>query len=226
MKRLTLFSISLLTVFAACKKEDPAPAVPNITHATGKDSSFFRVEGYGFTTSPIWFVPVDGANAARLWDFGDGETSTENDTMWHIYKQPGTYTVKLTVNGVTTQNTVSITDDWKQIGAMRNWTKKYSDYKPPTSKNRETVDTTFALQAIDFNTIMLIKDDRLNFKDTMYLKRESAYDHLQPNTIVYKRYNNKWLATLVWYRNIDSVYVNREYVLSDTANLLEYMSKK
>lgn len=226
MKRLTLFSISLLTLFAACKKEEPAPAVPNITHATGKDSCFFTVEGYLYTTNYVWFVPVDWPNNARVWDFGDGETSTQDDTMWHMYKQPGTYTVKLTVNGVTTQQTITITDGWKQIGAMRNWTKKYSDYDPPTFKNRETVDTTFALQAIDFNTVMLIKDDRPNFKDTMYLKRELGNELVPTNAIVYKMYNTKWDAKLIWYRDIDSVYVRREYMKSDTLNLLEYMSKK
>ncbi len=226
MKRLAIFSISLLTVFAACKKEDPTPVVPNITHATGKDSTFFTVEGYLYTTNYVWLVPVDGGNVARVWDFGDGETSTQDDTMWHVYKQPGTYTVKLTVNGVTTQRTITITDAWKQIGAMRNWTKKYSDYDPPKLTNRATLDTTFALQAIDFNTVMLIKDDRLNFKDTMYLMREMGNELVPLNAVVYKMYNTKWDAKLIWYRDIDSVYVRREYLKTDTLNLLEYMSKK
>lgn len=33
---------------------------------------------------------------AYLWDFGDGETSTESNPT-HIYSRPGKYTVSLTV---------------------------------------------------------------------------------------------------------------------------------
>ncbi len=226
MKHNTLFAVCFLVALAACKKENAEPTKPNIVHASGKDSSFFRVEGYLYTTNYIWFVPLSGANAARTWDFGDGETSTEDDTMWHMYKQPGTYTVKLTVNGVTTQNTFTITDGWKQMGAMRNWIKKYSDYDPPRLINRTTVDTAFALQAIDFNTIMLIKDDRLNFKDTMYLKRVYGNELVPPNAVEYTRYNDKWSGKLIWYRDVDSIYIRREYLQSDTLNLLEYWSKK
>ena len=41
-----------------------------------------------------------GTTSTRLWDFGDGGTSTAN---WptHTYSAPGLYTVSLTVNGVT-----------------------------------------------------------------------------------------------------------------------------
>lgn len=46
-----------------------------------------------------------------LWDFGDGETSTESNTT-HQYKAHGTYTVKLTVtleDGNTDSETTTIT---------------------------------------------------------------------------------------------------------------------
>ncbi len=48
-----------------------------------------------FTVS--FFDTSSGDIASRVWDFGDGETSTVQDTL-HKYENPGIFTVKLTVS--------------------------------------------------------------------------------------------------------------------------------
>ncbi|MAJ28373.1 hypothetical protein CBD41_02995, partial [bacterium TMED181] len=56
------------------------------------------------TNSGAWNLPVQFLNQSTgpisgyLWNFGDGNTSTESDPQ-HIYTSPGTYVVSLTVNG-------------------------------------------------------------------------------------------------------------------------------
>jgi PKD repeat protein len=48
-----------------------------------------------------------GESAAYIWDFGDGNTSTEVNPL-HTYTEAGTYTVSLTVLGEDCENTVAI----------------------------------------------------------------------------------------------------------------------
>lgn len=50
-----------------------------------------------------------GTITSRLWDFGDGQTSTTTNPS-HTYQNPGTYTVKLTVTGPDGSDTQIRTD--------------------------------------------------------------------------------------------------------------------
>ncbi len=81
---LSVAVIGLLVLsFSSCKKETPAPTV----------TIFASVDGYqvAFTAT---VTDVD----SYAWEFGDGETSTEQNPT-HVYAQSGTYTAKLTVTG-------------------------------------------------------------------------------------------------------------------------------
>jgi PKD repeat protein len=54
------------------------------------------------TTGPaplaVMFVDKSSSSTAWLWDFGDNTTSTEQNPL-HMYTNPGTYTVSLTITG-------------------------------------------------------------------------------------------------------------------------------
>ncbi len=60
----------------------------------------FRVLGAaGPTPHAVQLVDQSfGAGLSRVWDFGDGTTSTERDPL-HVYAQPGVYDVRLEVSG-------------------------------------------------------------------------------------------------------------------------------
>ncbi|MBO7591854.1 MAG: PKD domain-containing protein [Bacteroidaceae bacterium] len=53
-----------------------------------------------------------------VWDFGDGNTSTETNPM-HVYAQPGTYTVRLTAKGVLKED---VAEQTLVINAPSSWT--------------------------------------------------------------------------------------------------------
>lgn len=90
LKNLTkTLLLSLMVVFAACKKDD--------TNTTLEPRSDFSI------STPNWFVSTtfnfnNKATYAQtyLWDFGDGVKS-QNPNPSHKYNSPGDYTVKLTV---------------------------------------------------------------------------------------------------------------------------------
>lgn len=72
-----------------------------------------------FTASPtsgIASLHVDFTNLSTgdydscMWDFGDGNNSTECDNPIHTYDSPGTYTVSLTVSGDGSEDTETKTD--------------------------------------------------------------------------------------------------------------------
>jgi hypothetical protein len=86
MKKILFISLFCSVFFAgmnSCKKDTPAP--------TAKFE--FVINGYQVTfTSTVTDV------TKYLWDFGDGETSTEANPV-HTYVSSGTYSVKLAVTG-------------------------------------------------------------------------------------------------------------------------------
>ncbi|MBK5274726.1 MAG: PKD domain-containing protein, partial [Desulfuromonadales bacterium] len=52
----------------------------------------------------VTFIDLSQGGISRLWDFGDGTTSTQQNPS-HIYKSSGTFTVSLTVTNVSGSNT-------------------------------------------------------------------------------------------------------------------------
>jgi len=91
MKNLNVVVIALLALtisFAtSCKKDDPKDPI------TGE--ALFSYVADGQTVTFTNESTVTGT-VTYLWDFGDGETSTEKSPV-HIYAAKGEYTVKLTV---------------------------------------------------------------------------------------------------------------------------------
>jgi len=93
--------------FSSCKKEedDPPPADP--------------VASFQFAVSETNFMEVTFTNystnaTSYMWDFGDGESSTEKDPV-HVYTTTGSFTVKLTAMNdagasANFSNAVTITD--------------------------------------------------------------------------------------------------------------------
>lgn len=86
-----------------------APPVPNVaptaafTKSLGADGMTLNVDGSTSTDS-------DGSIVEHAWTFGDGATAT-GATASHVYTQPGTYTVTLTVkddDGATDVETASV----------------------------------------------------------------------------------------------------------------------
>lgn len=59
----------------------------------------FYYEGATCADDTVFFISRYTDGGTHSWDFGDGNTSTENDPF-HIYKQKGYYTVTLEVTGL------------------------------------------------------------------------------------------------------------------------------
>lgn len=68
----------------------------------------FTGETFGCAGYPVRFSNLTPSATSYLWNFGDGETSTEKNPS-HIYKQNGRYTVSLTArNGEICDSTITI----------------------------------------------------------------------------------------------------------------------
>lgn len=91
----------------------------------------------------------DGTIASRSWNFGDGATSTATNPS-HIYDQPGTYTVSLTVtdNGGATNSTsqsVTVTG----ISAYE-WEVARASWKEAVIQIRSTANVDTRIQQVDY----------------------------------------------------------------------------
>ena len=64
-----------------------------------KTAAKFSVSGYEVTTPcTITFINISENATSYLWNFGDGNTSTQSNPT-HIYNAAGTYILQLTVTG-------------------------------------------------------------------------------------------------------------------------------
>ncbi len=97
-----LLGVVALVSLNSCKKdeeEEPESSDP--------------VASFQYEISPTNFLEVTFTNFSQnatsyLWDFGDGETSTEEDPV-HVYAEAGDYTVKLTAS-----NDASVSADYSE----------------------------------------------------------------------------------------------------------------
>ena len=82
--------IATSMLFVNCRKDDdPDP--------TDKPIASFQFEVSTDNFLEVTFTNFSQNATSYLWDFGDGETSTEKDVT-HVYAAAGNYTVKLTVS--------------------------------------------------------------------------------------------------------------------------------
>ena len=67
---------------------------------TALQADFSGSPTYGPAPLSVQFTDISvGSPSTRLWDFGDGYTSSEENPL-HVYESPGTYAVTLTVTGI------------------------------------------------------------------------------------------------------------------------------
>jgi PGF-pre-PGF domain-containing protein/PGF-CTERM protein len=91
--------------FAIVADTDTAP----VTEPADIESDFTATPVEGQSPLEVTFIAeADNADSWQ-WDFGDGNTSTQQNPT-HTYEEPGTYTVVLTVEGEAGSETVEKTD--------------------------------------------------------------------------------------------------------------------
>ncbi len=113
--KITLFTIALglmiLTTFA-CQDDDTTPTMAN-----------FEVSGEQvWAKCPVEFINTSLGATSYLWDFGDGNTATEENPTHH-YTSPGTYAVSLTASWSATQDVFTQT-----VEVNQNITFEYHSY--------------------------------------------------------------------------------------------------
>jgi len=119
-------SIALLMgILSGClEEEEEEPAANNAPEVTFMYTVDHNTSMDGGTVDfDSTATDADNDDLTYLWDFGDGETSTETDPQ-HIYATNGSYTVMVTVNDSTDETMASATVIVGNIGptGLFTWT--------------------------------------------------------------------------------------------------------
>lgn len=107
---LKICMMALLPFFAASCIDN----VPQVEKLPTDPVSFtYRIDGdyhldY-YIDSDVTFINTSPTEGKAVWDFGDGKTA-EGDTVFHPFDEAGTYNVKLTINGITKDQVLMISD--------------------------------------------------------------------------------------------------------------------
>lgn len=107
---LKIFMLALLpAIVASC-----VPNTPEVeTLPTDPVSFEYRIKGdYSldyYIDSYITFLNTSPTTGEAVWDFGDGKSATGNEVE-HAYDEAGTYNVTLTINGLTKNQVIMISD--------------------------------------------------------------------------------------------------------------------
>ena len=90
MKKLQLKFLSslfiLMIMFFSCSEDEKVDLPTSV------------IIHYSIADKQVAFTALAHSTDTYLWDFGDGETSTEKDPV-HVYADGGYYTVTLSVTG-------------------------------------------------------------------------------------------------------------------------------
>lgn len=99
---VSLAAVLLLFIASGCPPQQEAPK-----------AAFAAAPLWGQAALPVQFVDASGSGSSTItgweWDFGDGNTSTEQNPG-HLYAEPGSYTVSLTVTSEDGTDTHQETD--------------------------------------------------------------------------------------------------------------------
>lgn len=99
-----------MTAIQSCEKDDPQPDPTPPTPVADPISCFTSVDA-AYHHEDVSFNNCSENSESYAWDFGDGQTSTEESPK-HAYISIGTYTVKLTATnsaGVINETTKTLT---------------------------------------------------------------------------------------------------------------------
>lgn len=151
--------IILGTYLSSCKKDNIDPVPP--TDTTAKVAEF-EVRGHQFIYSTLRFTANVTGKQRLEFDFGDGATvSVYDNEATHVYKEPGTYIVKMVVNqgadGSTTK-AISITSGAQRMSGNNKWNfllhKRRENY-PPDHFPTESFQQQITLQIVNDTTITI-----------------------------------------------------------------------
>ncbi len=132
-------------------------------------AEFSASSGYRVGDSPKWVEFRDrssGDIASRLWQFGDGETSTEI-RPWHQYTASGNYTVSLTVTDVNNNSVTEIKENFIRVTA---WDRIIDNVDYPLNH--------FRSKTIIFRKELEIPKEELRFSRLFLLSCNSANYYL------------------------------------------------
>jgi PKD repeat protein len=110
-----------VVMFNACEKDDPEP--------TDDPIASFQYEVSADDFLAVVFTNFSQNADSYSWDFGDGNTSTE-ESPTHTYAEAGTYTVKLTATGAegtspsSKSETITLSDPDSQLTLLAGTTSK------------------------------------------------------------------------------------------------------
>jgi hypothetical protein len=227
-RTLILLAFPLAMAVYGCHKEPPPPSIPPTPTASNTlhlDSVTYR--GCTYAGDKIIFSPhFKGAGTIAwhqvLWDFGDGSTSESPGSASHIYTDTGTYTVTLTLNGVTVSNTVHITlylpgsTQTFAMGGLRHWVGTGQgivyEFDNVGGAAGDSIDTHFTITVMNGGIINLplMKGMTLNITTEDTLNKILTFKHCTSSSITLQYYYDKdsIVYSNKWYANVGHGYEN------------------
>ena len=91
------YQVSLVVTDSKGSQSAPVAKSVTVTHADPNASFQMTTSDLGVTTDASGSSASDGASLSYAWNWGDGTGADSGQKASHTYKQPGTYTVRLTV---------------------------------------------------------------------------------------------------------------------------------
>ena len=94
---LMVFATAIALTIMSCDNEVDLPEAGSLEDVTPPEANFTAVQGEGEDFATYSFPNLSTSATTYLWDFGDGNTSTELDGQ-NTYPGEGTFTVTLTAS--------------------------------------------------------------------------------------------------------------------------------
>ena len=171
---LIVFALSAMTI-SSCQEKEP------VSDPTAKLNFFFSI-----ADKQVAFTAMINYGDVFLWDFGDGQTSSEKDPV-HVYSTGGTYDVKLSVTGKGDTKTIT-----KEVSlALSSLQMLAGDNRYPNGKkwkisNGHSATDKFALADDNFTSIQALSAGILGsglglsevYDDEFVFKIDGSYQHL------------------------------------------------